>query len=314
MRHELGIASGNRKMMASGLAGGTSGLSGTTRTRLMLGGGLIGILCLLAYGVNQMRRPAVPSSPASLTESRPLMVVAAARPILKGQSIGQADIRLIPGRKSVPVGALVSTSAAANAVATTDIAAGQPITTAMIRLSQALAAHVPDGFRALSLQTTDENAVAGLIAPGDHVDVQMILPGNVLGVQSAAHDGSEALTLLSNVMVLAVGPLVVGGSHGEGESGAAQPARTVTLALTPEQASQFVLGRSLGSIFLALRNPADGDAQSGSRAVLADLRGGAGTAAVRPPVRKMAAHRTPGRPVELVVGGERRVIYAGGAR
>src|SRR3546814_1148792 len=136
-----------------------------------------------------------------------------------------------------------------------------------------LAPRVPAGYRAISLQTTDEIAVGGLVKPGDKVDVQLVLRGETLATPglSPATASGEARSLLESILVLAVGTQMTA-KEGEGES--ATPARTVTLALRPDQLSAFTLARSLGAIYLALRNPADAAMPGPARAMLRDIRPG----------------------------------------
>src|SRR3546814_21182761 len=95
--------------------------------------------------------------------------------------------------------------------------------------------------------------------------------------------------------------------EGEGES--ATPARTVTLALRPDQLSAFTLARSLGAIYLALRNPADAAMPGPARAMLRYIRPGDPA----PPTR-IALRPTPDPPprrtVEFVIAGEPRPASA----
>lgn len=178
----------------------------------------------------------------------------------------------------------------------------------MLQPLTGLAPRVSPGYRAISLQTTDEIAVGGLLKPGDKVDVQLVLRGETLaapGVSSATASG-EARTLLESILVLAVGTQMTAKTDG-GET--ATPARTVTLALRPDQLSAFTLARSLGAIYLALRNPADAALPGPARAMLRDIRPGE----TPPPTRiayRHAATATPRRAVEIVIGGERRTVSA----
>ncbi len=171
-------------------------------------------------------------------------------------------------------------------------------------------------MRAMSIDTTAEIAVAGLVRPGDRVDVQVVYPG-ADAISGARGEGeSRAQTLLQMVQVLAVGDLVVGTKPASGAKDAVSspppPARTVTLSLTPEQVSALSLAKATGSLYLSLRNPADSQ-QVAVAAVRSDG-----------PVRPVAASivpapapvRQPARPaphaIDLVVGGQHQTIYSGG--
>src|SRR3546814_11871974 len=95
--------------------------------------------------------------------------------------------------------------------------------------------------------------------------------------------------------------------EGEGES--ATPARTVTLALRPDQLSAFTLARSLGAIYLALRNPADAAMPGPARAMLRDIRPGDTAPPTRIAYRPTPA-AAPRRAVEIVIGGAPRPVSA----
>jgi pilus assembly protein CpaB len=164
-----------------------------------------------------------------------------------------------------------------------------------------LAVKVPEGLRAFAIQTTEEIAVGHLLQPGDRVDVQTVLGQTVLGGQAGKGPLGEAGTLMQNVLVLAVGDRLEPGAAGKSEEG---QARTLTLALTPEQVSQLSLARSLGTFYLALRNPGDQGAPTPAAAHLSDLRH------VVPAPRRQARRAAPAREtgVELTVAGVSSVL------
>lgn len=181
----------------------------------------------------------------------------------------------------------------------------------MLQNSNHLAGRVPDGFRAISLQTTDEIAVSGLIQPGDMVDILLVIRADALsapGFGGPAPSG-EARTLLENIHVLAVGTEMTT----QGDDTATSPtARTITFALSPEQISTFALARSLGSIYLALRNPGDRKLAGPARATPRNLGGGGISAPAPAATRRVSLSPNPRRPVELVIGGESQTIFADG--
>ena len=157
--------------------------------------------------------------------------------------------------------------------------------------------------------------------PGDRVDVQVIYPGADAISGARGMGRSRAETLLQMVQVLAVGELVVGTSQStgsEGQQSAPQPpARTVTLALTPEQVSTLSLAKSTGGLYLSLRNPIDNQevavAAMTSRAsqVTAPSEREATAPPPRPAVQPKRAARQPAHAIELLVGDRREVIYSG---
>src|SRR3546814_1695547 len=114
-----------------------------------------------------------------------------------------------------PAGAIAGPGAALGKLALTDIRTAQPISAAMLQPLSGLAPRVPAGYRAISLQTTDEIAVGGLLKPGDKVDVQLVLRGETLAAPglSPATASGEARSLLESILVLAVGTQKIGRAH-----------------------------------------------------------------------------------------------------
>ena len=144
---------------------------------------------------------------------------------------------------------------------------GEQITTSKIGEAQkddeSLARVIPAGKRAISIAARQESIVAGLILPGDLVDV--------IAVFSSSDTGTDkAITILQNVEVLAMGetaqePIpppvnaddVTPGSVRLGqapENAAPQPdAATVTVAVTPAQAQIVALMAEKAKLWLSLR-------------------------------------------------------------
>ena len=138
--------------------------------------------------------------------------------------------------------------------------------------SQGLSSVLPAGTRAFSITVSEESGVGGLILPGDLVDVIAILGGDLVGVD-------KAVTLLQNIEVLAVAqkaqePIppaaettpdgqaatpVASGTLGERPSDVKPNpgARTVTLAVTQDQAQLLALVQAQGDLALSLRSFGD---------------------------------------------------------
>ncbi len=267
------------------------------------------------YGAGQLGPK--PAPVANLPEKATVTVVTARKPINRGQTIRMEDLTTTVLTGAPPSGVIMSPSAAIGRTALADMPAGQLVMGPMVATDPAAAglAHlVPTGQRAISLLTTDESGVANLLIPGDRVDVQAVLSESVVAKRGAqgASDLSEALTLLQNLEVLAVGArMSAAPAEGEEEKPAQSGRnRTVTVAMTPEQTTAFVLARSLGPYYLTLRNPGDTAASEvPGRARLPDIR--SGKAGPAPAPARVAWRRTAAAPssVELVVGGQSQVIY-----
>lgn len=106
-----------------------------------------------------------------------------------------------------------------------------------------LAYAIPDGYRALTVAVNEVSGLAGMIRPGDSVDVFVTF-----------QDANAVMTslVLQKIQVLAV-DRVLDATSGDRE----KENSTVTLAVTPQQAQPLVLSTEKGSIRLMMRPPAD---------------------------------------------------------
>lgn len=286
-------------------------------TRSFLYAGFFGAAVIVGYGALKLIsvRTIPVSVPVEQTVAPPShLAVIARRPIHRGAVVKAEDLDTLPIEGVLPSAIQISVAAVVGKVATADIPANQFITLSQISADPGkagLAMLVPAGFRAIALRTNDEVAVSNFIRPGDHVDIQLVLPEAVLpgGADPSRHpDGSasEAHTLLQDILVLSVGDLIESSDvKAAAESGSPQKAdqpRTVTMALTPDQVSQFVLARSIGTMFLSLRNPTDPQSIVQDTATLKAIRGQ--TPASTAPLVEAK------RPIELVTGNQTRTIYS----
>ncbi|WP_240911473.1 Flp pilus assembly protein CpaB [Paludisphaera soli] len=155
-----------------------------------------------------------------------------------------------------------------------------------------MAGMIKPGMRAFTILTpTFSSSLAGFLQPGNRVDVLLTSSSN--GSQSA--DQSTSFTVLQNLELLAVHTMV-------DATTAEKPAnptdsRSVTLLVTPRQASILDLAQNKGTLHLALRNPTDETDAEGSTATLADLgldRSAPPAPAAKEDRSKMASMVTPG--------------------
>ncbi|WP_257557721.1 Flp pilus assembly protein CpaB [Sphingobium sp. CFD-2] len=294
------------------------------RARLTIAIGLTAASAFLLLGVRELRKASaatVEGRDAPARVAAPVaLLVQAARAIRTGETISAAMIRNAAGDPArFPYAA--TSAEVVGKVATREIPAGALIARDAVGMESKLAIRVPMGMRAISIDTTAEIAVAGLVRPGDRVDVQVVYPGAdaISGARGAGR--SRAQALLQMVQVLAVGEVVVGTQQASGANGGVEgalaapppPARTVTLALTPEQVSTLSLAKSTGALTLSLRNPADSAQVAVAVAASAGVE--PGVAPVAPRVVAVPAPRAVVRPaahaIELVVGNRRETIYSG---
>jgi len=112
-----------------------------------------------------------------------------------------------------------------------------------------LAAVLTPGRRATSVGVDAVSGTAGLIWPGDHVD--LILTQEVADPKSPGARRIAAETVLKDVRVIAIDQQLVQGGN---QSAGTEPAsRTVTLEVTPEDAELVNVAARLGKLSLAVR-------------------------------------------------------------
>jgi len=164
-----------------------------------------------------------------------------------------------------------------------DILKGEQVTRTKVgpqtetEIEEGLSFVIPQGMRGFSIKVDEPSAVGGLLLPGDRVDIIAIF-------DKSDFDNDKAVTLLQNLEVLAVAQTAQESipapaseqaaeeatpeSDGVAEEAAAGEAslgtrpedvvtnpgaRTVTLAVTPEQAQLLALTQAKGDLALALR-------------------------------------------------------------
>lgn len=160
-------------------------------------------------------------------------------------------------RSEVPKGALREDSPQAELVGVllrNRLEAGEPIIATNIIRPDApgfLAAALKPGMRAVSVPIDDVSGHAGLIMPGDYVD--MILTQNIR--QENELDGRRA-SVVSETVVENVRVIAVGTSFQPQRDDQAKPARarTVTVEVDPRAAEAVTVAAQLGTLSMALRS------------------------------------------------------------
>jgi pilus assembly protein CpaB len=137
----------------------------------------------------------------------------------------------------------------------TAIIQGEPLLDAKLLAPGQLAdpiTSIPKGFRLKTISVDAEKSAAGLLSPGDRVDVQLFVKRD----ERNGIDSARTKVILQNIRVFAVDQTVQRSPDG-GEDRTI--AKTISLLLTPEQASKLTLAENLGQVSLTPRNPNDED-------------------------------------------------------
>jgi len=139
------------------------------------------------------------------------------------------------------------------AVVRRGISAGQPITSGRIIKAGDrgfLAAVLRPGYRAVSLRINATSSIAGLIFPGDRVDIIL--------THSVKADGPSrrvSETVLTNVRILAIDQKT------DDQDSAPKLGKNATFEVTPKQAEMLSVLSDLGKLSLSLRSLAKDEAE-----------------------------------------------------
>lgn len=213
---------------------------------------LLALVCgtSAAFGVSRLRGRRVVYQAPETTR-----VVVASQEMTRGQTVTPEMVTLQDWPAELtPPGALVSLDAVIERAVTAPILPGEPILDgklASLDSGRGLAALVPKGMRAYTIHTSRiASNVAGFILPSNRVDVLLTLRG---GTNDSTGGGSST-TLLQAVEVLAVDQRLDAPAENRIDP---KHLSSVTLLVTPDQASLLDLGQNMGVMTLSLRNPED---------------------------------------------------------
>jgi len=155
--------------------------------------------------------------------------------------------------KSLPAGCFTDPAALAGRVVTVPLETGDIILKSFLAATDVkaggVAAVVTPGNRAIAVRGDKVVGLAGLIKPGDRVDVLVTINDR----KGRKKKGAITKVVLENILVLAAGPQMQKGDKGE------SPVDVYTLEVTPEDAERLALASNEGKLHFALRNATDTD-------------------------------------------------------
>jgi pilus assembly protein CpaB len=155
-----------------------------------------------------------------------------------------------------------------------------------------LSSLVDPGQRALTIPVDESSAAAGLLAPGDLVDLLWVRRNEEAGASAAS-----VQPLLQAVRVVATGQQLQRHRPGATEEGApaADTYATITLHVRPEEAERILLAQRLGELAIILRPASDSEPASLPTIDVSTLLGASARAAHR--------GRRASRSIEFIIGG-----------
>lgn len=156
---------------------------------------------------------------------------------------GLAESYALKGKRNIKdfVGAVVRNA----------IISGQPITDDLVVHPGDrgfLAAVLGIGNRAVSVPVNATSGIAGFIFPGDRVDLILTSKFNSKGADGKSLTRYVTNTLLRGIRVLAIDQKT------ESKNGEVNPAKTVTMEVSPKQAEKVAIGMAVGSLSLSLQS------------------------------------------------------------
>jgi len=154
------------------------------------------------------------------------------------------------------------------------IAKGEQITLNQLLSTQqasgeSLAMATPVGKRAISIMVDNIASLAGMMRPGDYVDVIGMIPMPAQTPEGKPTTQIVAMPLFQNVLVLAVGQelggvrpaAASGGRYAKDEGQRREGSPIITLALSPQEANLIAFVQEQGKIRFIMRSPADSQVQ-----------------------------------------------------
>jgi pilus assembly protein CpaB len=229
---------------------------------------------LVAIGVTAVTYQALSNrlKPADDT----IQIVVAALPVSVGTRLTEADVRMAPWPKAVPIeGSFKTASEVVGRGVLVAMVPNEPVLSTKLAATgsgSGLMSTIPDGMRAVSVKVNDVIGVAGFVVPGSRVD--LILSGS----PNESGNIEMSKVILENIQVLAAGQNV-----GNDDNGKPLNVQVVTLLVTPEQSEKLALASVDGKIQLALRNPLDLE-QANPNAIRREHLFSGGSVAAAPPV------------------------------
>jgi pilus assembly protein CpaB len=210
-------------------------------------------------------------------------VVVATRDVSPGKELTAEDLIAADVPSSVvPAKAFTNVADLVGRVATSPLVKGQAVLETLLSPpggGVGLGALIPEGMRAMTMNIDEVTGLGGMIVPGCHVDVNVMVPDERSKQQTAR-------TVLQDLKIIAVGRQFTAQSA---DGPPAAPTNNITFLVTPDQARMLELAASTARPWLALRSGRDKAPLKSDRTFIAELHGtprdeamGVATADTRP--------------------------------
>jgi pilus assembly protein CpaB len=129
------------------------------------------------------------------------------------------------------------------------VKSGEPVLRSHLaqEVGAGFSAQLAEGMRALTFPVDDEASIAGMLAPGDRIDIFFT---------TSAGNESVTLPMLLNVPVIATGVRTAINAAYLADRASSQ-FNTITVSVSPEDAAKITLAQDAGKITITLRQPGD---------------------------------------------------------
>jgi len=233
-------------------------------------------------------------------KSQPVRIVTAAKLLDPGTVITADYVTETDWPVNFPLeGTITKPQDVVGRVALFAIAAKEPIREPLLAAPGAvgLTVKIPDGMRAVAMETNDVTNVSGFLFPGCHVDV-------LVTFRPDGGRDSMTATVLQNIEVLSAGERLQ-----PDPSGKPQKVKQVTTLLKPEDAEKLVLAANQGTVQFVLRNGSDQTQDEYRPIQLKDLQTFGGPPSPTPVAVKKAPPKSPNfYEVETFDGPKKAVV------
>jgi pilus assembly protein CpaB len=174
---------------------------------------------------------------------------------------------------------------AAGRVLSHALRSGEPVLRSHLaqELGAGFSSQLREGMRAMTFPVDDESSIAGMLAPGDRIDIFF--------TTTVANSDSVTLPLLTNVPVIATGVRTATNTAYIDERRDGHYT-TVTVSVLPEDAAKIAHAQDAGRITVTLRQPKDAAPVAIARITKASLLSNGNVAKFPPRAR-----------VEIILGG-----------
>jgi pilus assembly protein CpaB len=218
------------------------------------------------------RPPPPPPQAAAPPPPAKIAVLAAAHPLRAGSLLKPEDLaakEILVSDRSAEMSADTADArhALSGAMVRRSLSAGEPVRASDVMRPGDhgfLAAVLQPGMRAVTVAVDATTGAAGLIWPGDRVD--LILTQTIQEASLPLGHRVAAETVLSDVRVIAIDQQLVQGADSAQTD---NQARTVTLEVTQEQAVSVSVATRLGRLSLSVRS-ADAPSAAGAKVASRD--------------------------------------------